>query len=214
MIFVTGGTGYVGRALIEALLGRGHHVRALARRGSESKLPANVETVVGDALDSSGWAADVQGCDTFVQLVGTPHPNPSKAAEFERVDLPSVRASVAAARAASVAHFVYVSVAQPAPVMHAYIAARSKGEAAIREAGLNATILRPWYILGPGHWWPLLILPLYGIARLIPSKRATAQRLGLVTHATMVAALVAAVERPEPGIRIVEVPAIRAARQL
>ena len=50
-----------------------------------------------------------------VHLVGTPHPGPAKAAEFRRVDLPSVAAPVAAARDRGAAHFVYVSVAQPAP---------------------------------------------------------------------------------------------------
>ena len=38
-VFITGGTGYVGRPLINLLLGRGHAVRALVRPGSEKKLP-------------------------------------------------------------------------------------------------------------------------------------------------------------------------------
>lgn len=57
--------------------------------------------------------------------------------------LPSIRASVTAARRVGIAHLVYVSVAQPAPVMRAFIAVRAQGEAMIREAGLTATILRP-----------------------------------------------------------------------
>ena len=70
------------------------------------------------------------------------------------------------------AHVVYVSVAQPAPMMHAYIAVRAEGEAALAASGLTATVLRPWYVLGPGHWWPLTLVPLYAIARLLPSTRA------------------------------------------
>ena len=108
---------------------------------------------------------------------------------------------------------VYVSVAHPAPLMRAYVEVRSAGEAAIRSAGLTATILRPWYVLGPGHRWPIALVPIYAAARLVPSLRAGAERLGLVTLAQMVAALVAAVEHPPaPGaIRIVEVPEIRRA---
>jgi hypothetical protein len=49
-----------------------------------------------------------------VHLVGTSHPSPAKAAEFQRVDLPSIQAAVSAARSANVAHLVYVSVAHPA----------------------------------------------------------------------------------------------------
>jgi uncharacterized protein YbjT (DUF2867 family) len=82
-------------------------------------------------------------------------------------------------------------------------------EEAIRSSGLNATILRPWYVLGPGHLWPYLILPGYWIAGLIPSKREAVQRLGLVTLKQMIGALVAAVENPVQGIKIVEVPEIR-----
>jgi uncharacterized protein YbjT (DUF2867 family) len=208
-VFVTGGTGYLGRPLIERLAARGHRVRALVRPGSERKLPAVAEPVVGNALDSSGWASEVAPADTLVHLVGTPHPSPSKAAEFNAIDLPSVKASVAAAAAARVKHFIYVSVAHPAPMMHAYIAVRSQGEALIRSHGLSATILRPWYVLGPGHWWPYALVPFYAIARMIPSTREGAVRLGLVTHAQMLRALAGAVESPATGIRIVEVPEIR-----
>jgi len=51
-VFVTGGTVYLGRPLIEALLGRGHTVRALARPGSAARLPAGATAVVGDALEA------------------------------------------------------------------------------------------------------------------------------------------------------------------
>jgi uncharacterized protein YbjT (DUF2867 family) len=210
-VFVTGATGYIGRPLVTALVARGHRVRALVRPESVSRVSAGVTTVVGNALDAATFAAAVTPADTIVHLVGTPHPSPSKAAEFQRVDLASARASVTAARLVRAPHFVYVSVAHPAPVMHAYIEARSAGERAIAEAGLTATIVRPWYVLGPGHRWPVLLVPLYAIARLIPSRRQGAERLGLVTLQQMVDALVRAVETPPaPGtIRIVEVPGIR-----
>ena len=213
-VFVTGATGYIGRRLVTALVARDHYVRALARPESASRVPAGVTTVVGDALDSATFAAVVTQKDTLVHLVGTPHPSPSKAAEFQRVDLASARASVTAARLARASHFVYVSVAHPAPVMHAYIEARTAAERAIAEAGLTATILRPWYVLGPGHRWPVLLTPLYAIARLIPSRREGAERLGLVTLQQMLDTLVRAIEDPpSPGtIRVVEVPDIRAGR--
>ena len=63
-------------------------------------------------------------------------------------------------RSAGVQHFVYISVAHPAPMMKAYIEVRSQCEAMIRQSGMNATILRPWYVLGPGHRWPYLLLPI------------------------------------------------------
>jgi len=212
-IFITGGTGYVGRRLVAELLARGHGVRALVRPGSEGRSPPGAEPVTGDALDHRTFAAAVRAGETFVQLVGTPHPNPRKAAEFERVDFVSARESVIAARAADVAHFVYVSVAQPAPAMQAYVGVRARCEALVRESGLDATFVRPWYVLGPGHRWPYLLAPMYWVAERLPSTRDTARRLGLVTLDAMVAALVQAVESPPRGVRVVEVPEIRGARR-
>src|SRR5713226_2010212 len=205
-IFITGGTGYVGQQLIVALLARGHRVRALARQSSIARVPTGATAVAGDALKADSVAAAIKSGDTLVHLVGTPHPSPAKAKEFQQVDLPSIRATVAAAQRAKVSHLVYVSVAQPAPVMRAFIEVRAAGEAMIREARLTATVLRPWYILGPGHWWPLILLPLYKITELLPSTRESAQRLGLVTIKQMGQALVGAVENPPaPGtIRIVD----------
>ena len=81
-VFITGGTGYVGRPLITLLLDRGHDVRALVRPGSEKKLPVGCQPVFGNALDGNSYAGQIKPADTFVQLVGVAHPSPSKAAEF------------------------------------------------------------------------------------------------------------------------------------
>lgn len=211
-VFVTGGTGYIGARLIPQLLTRGHTVRVLARSGSVDRVPAGASVVIGDALDAESFVSELRTGDTVVHLVGTPHPSPAKASEFVRVDLASIRATVDAARRVGVSHLVYVSVAQPAPVMQAYLAVRAEGEKAIANTSLAATVLRPWYVLGPGHRWPFLLVPFYALARVVPSWRAGAQRLGLVTLTQMVNALVRAVEDPPAAgsVRIIDVPAIRA----
>jgi uncharacterized protein YbjT (DUF2867 family) len=212
LVFVAGGTGYMGRRVIPALLVRGHRVRALAREGSQAKLSSGCAAVLGNALDEKTFASRIAPADTYLQLIGVAHPSPAKAAEFRAVDLASAQASARAAAAASVSHFVYVSVAQPAPVMKAYVEARAEGEAAIRSAGLNATFVRPWYVLGPGHRWPYFFLPVYWLLQLFPPSRDTARRLSPVSLKQMIATLVAAVEDPAAGIRIVETPEIRRTR--
>lgn len=213
-ILVTGGTGYIGAHLVPVLVAHGHRVRVLAREQSAGRVAAGATPVIGDALDEVSVQSALKPGDTLIHLVGTPHPNPSKADQFEKVDLVSIRATVAAAKSAAISHLVYVSVAQPAPVMRAYLWVRTLGETMIREAGLTATILRPWYVLGPGREWPVVIKPLYKLAEMIPLTRATAERLGLITIEQMVNALVRAVENP-PLLgqrRIVDVPAIKSAR--
>ncbi len=213
-IFMTGGTGYMGQHLIPLLTQRGHTIRALVRKGSESKIPDGAITVPGDALVLDSFVDQIHPSDTFVQLVGVPHPSPSKGAEFRAIDLVSVRASVAAATRARIQHFVYVSIAHPAPMMKDYIAVRSEGESLIQASGMNATILRPWYVLGPGHRWPYALIPFYWLCECLPSTRSSARRLGLVTLEQMLTALVTAVEHQTAGIQVMEVPAIRAAPAL
>jgi uncharacterized protein YbjT (DUF2867 family) len=210
---VTGATGYLGRALVAALAPRGHRVRALVRPQSAGRLPRGVEAIEGDALDAASIAAALRPGDTLVQLVGTPHPGPHKGTQFRAVDAVSGHAAVAAAVRAGASHFVYLSVAQPAPVMQAYIDVRAGVESAIRASGLTATVLRPWYVLGPGHWWPLALQPFYALAGALPWTRPLSERLGLVTLAQMVDALVRAIEQPPAAreVRLVDVPGIRSA---
>jgi nucleoside-diphosphate-sugar epimerase len=208
-VFVTGGTGYIGSRLAARLLQRGHVVDALVRPGSQLRLPAGCNAVPGNALDRHTFERRIAPAETFVQLVGTPHPSPAKARQFHGVDLVSARESAAAAAAAGIAHFVYVSVAQGVPVMLAYQQTRALGEAAVREHGLRATVLRPWYVLGPGHRWPYLLAPLYWLAERVPATRERARRAGLVTLEQMLQALVFAVEHRPGADRVVGVVDIR-----
>ena len=78
-------------------------------------------------------------------------------------------------------------------------------------SGVPATVLRPWYVLGPGRRRPCLLKPLYFVCERLPPTRETALRLGFVTRTQMIDALVRAVEAPAEGFRVVTVPEIRAA---
>jgi uncharacterized protein YbjT (DUF2867 family) len=210
-VFIAGGTGYIGSALIPILLEREHRVRVLVRPGSKAKLPAACEVVSGNALDANTYRQLIRPADTFIHLVGVPHPSPSKGAEFRAIDLVSAREAISACAELDMHHFIYLSVAHPAPMMKDYIAVRAECEHMIQERRLNATILRPWYVLGPGHRWPYALLPFYKICEWLPFTRAGALRLGLVTLDQLIVALVEAVESPTQGTRVVGVPEIRAA---
>jgi uncharacterized protein YbjT (DUF2867 family) len=93
--------------------------------------------------------------------------------------------------------------------MRAYIAARAAGETLVRALTMPTTILRPWYVLGRRHWWPIVLLPIYWLLRRLPQTREAATRLGLVTHTQMLSALLRAIESDGPGVTTVAVPEIR-----
>jgi uncharacterized protein YbjT (DUF2867 family) len=209
-VFITGATGYIGKRLAAQLIQRGHAVFALTRKGSAHKVPAGATVIVADPFDAASFQSSIPKGSVFVQLLGVPHPSPKKSAQFQSIDLRSVMASADAAAYAGVSHFVYVSVAMtPSKLMAAYQQVRQQGEAYCESKNLNCTFIRPWYVLGPGHYWPILLLPLYGIAEFIPSMRSKARAMGLVTIGKMIAALVNAVEAEPVRRRIIEVGDIR-----
>lgn len=179
------------------------------RPGSERKLSAGITGVLSDPLRMDSYTEQVRGADTFVHLIGVAHPSPAKAKEFREIDLVSVQVAVKAASVAGISHFVYLSVAQPAKMMQAFIDVRSEGERLIRESGMSATFVRPWYVLGPGHRWPYLLIPFYWICERLPATKESAVRLGLVTISQMLDTLVWSIENPAQGVRILGVPEIR-----
>jgi nucleoside-diphosphate-sugar epimerase len=208
-VFITGATGYMGQRLVPLLIQRGHTVKVLVRRGSESKAPAGADIVMADPLHADSYTKAIRPCDTFVHLIGVPHPSPAKAKQFRSIDFVSAHVAIDSAKEANIEHFVYLSVAHPAPMMRSYIAVRSECEETIRKRGLTATILRPWYVLGPGHRWPAALAPFYWLCERLPMTREAARRLGLVTLEQMIDALVWSVENPPVGIRVLGVPEIK-----
>lgn len=213
-IFITGGTGYLGARLIKRLLKRGHRVLALVRAGSASKLPPGAEVIIGNALDGDSFRDKIPAGCTFIHLVGVSHPGPSKAELFRTIDLASIQASAKAIQGLGIEQFIYVSVAQtPSGVMAEYQKCRAEGERLLLASPdiQSLTILRPWYVLGPGHWWPVLLLPFYAFAKLAGrSIGAKARAFGLVWLHQMLRALEFAVETsPTHTPRILEINDIR-----
>jgi uncharacterized protein YbjT (DUF2867 family) len=208
-IFITGGTGYIGKAIIPELLKRGYSIKSLVREKSIRKIPIGCKTVIGDALDYKTYVEEINSADTFIHLVGVSHPGPLKADQFRKIDFVSLEQSVDAALQAKIKHFIFLSVAQPAPLMKEYIKVRKECEEILKQSKLNTTTIRPWYVLGPGHKWPYLLIPFYKIFENLSSTKETAKRLGLVSIKQMVQTLLYAVENPATDFRIIDVPEIK-----
>lgn len=93
--------------------------------------------------------------------------------------------------------------------MKACVGVRAEVEALLQATGLNATIVRPWYVLGPGHRWPRCFQPVYKVLERLPVTRDAAVRLGLVTLDQMIGTLIGTIEHLPRGVRIWGIPAIR-----
>jgi hypothetical protein len=73
--------------------------------------------------------------------------------------------------------------------MKEYREVRAAGEVLLKTTGARCSFIRPWYVLGPGHWWPILLRPMYALARLIPATREQSRQQGLVTIDQMIRTL-------------------------
>ena len=181
-VFIAGGTGYIGKRLIRILLNEGYNVTALVREQSLKKLPDGCKAVIGNPFDSASYISSIPANCIFIHMIGVSHPGPKKKLLFYSVDLASLKVSVEAAKQAEAEHFIYISVAQhPTKVMADYQEARKLGEETVLASGLTSTFIRPWYVVGPGHYWPLLFQPVFKLMEIIPSTSAQAKALALVS---------------------------------
>ena len=136
MIVVTGATGNVGRTLVGLLAAAGEQVRAVSRRTPDAALPDGVVHHAADLEDPAGLAAALDGADALFLLVAGPDP----------------QAAVGVAKAAGVKRIVLLSSqgAGTRPEAYSHPAAF---EAAVRESGLDWTILRPTGFASNAYQW-------------------------------------------------------------
>ncbi len=107
-ILVTGASGAIGDALIPALEGSGHAVRAFARDPSRVRRDGVDEVVRGDAVTGAGLAEALDGVDVAYYLIHSMEPAPEGAPSFAERETGAARRFAAAARAAGVRRVVYL----------------------------------------------------------------------------------------------------------
>ncbi len=144
ILAVTGGTGFVGQHLLPMATGHGIAVRALARRPQPPR--PGVTWIAGDLASPGDLCA---GADAVLHIAGTI--NARDRAGFDAGNVAGTAGIVAAARAAGVRRFVHVSsLAAREPSLSDYGASKAAAEDVVGAAGLDAAIIRPPGVYGPG----------------------------------------------------------------
>jgi len=152
MILVTGGTGFVGQALIRQLVAQGKAVRTLLRPSQSSpNLPRGipVEVAVSSLNDERSLRAALKGVDTIFHLAGSERIG-SKA-DLTGVDIAGTRTLVQTAVQAKVKRIFYLShLGADRASAFALLKAKAIAEHFIVKSGVNYTIFRSGPIYGPG----------------------------------------------------------------
>lgn len=155
MILVAGGTGFVGAGIVRELVRRGKPVAVLSRNADKvsSRFPGlTVAARQGDVTDPASLPAALAGVETVIgcqQFPNSPIENPDKGYTFEKVDAEGTENLVAAAKAAGVKRYIYLSGVGAAPEGRHWFRAKWRAEKAVRESGLVYTIIRPTWVYGP-----------------------------------------------------------------
>lgn len=176
-VLVTGGSGFVGRRVVEELVARGHRVVAPMRKPvfwPDVQVPA-----IGDLGPDTDWSGVLRGCDAVIHCAARAHILDDRAAdplvEFRCVNRDGTLRLAQQAGDAGIGHFVFVSTikvngettpahrpftADDAPnPQDAYGIAKAEAELGLRAMGFAVlTILRPPLVHGPGAKGNLALL--------------------------------------------------------
>jgi nucleoside-diphosphate-sugar epimerase len=218
--FVTGGSGFIGGALVRRLVADGWTVRALARSdaSADAVRERGAEPVRGELADTGSMAAGAAGCEVAFHAAAQLG-DWGRREDFERGNVAGTRNALAAARQAGVRRFVHVGteaallagdplveVDERAPLRFdspaLYSSTKARAEEAVIEAnrdGLETVVVRPRFVWGRGD---TTLLP--AMAEMVRAGRFAwvgggRQRTSTTHVENAVEGLVLAAQRGAPG---------------
>jgi uncharacterized protein YbjT (DUF2867 family)/membrane protease YdiL (CAAX protease family) len=146
-IAIAGGTGFVGRHVVEVLRASGHGVLVIARH--QGRTPLGAELIVCDIAREPVPTAVLRGCDVLVNLLGIKREQGRQT--FEAVHVDATHRLLRACQEAAIRRVVHVSVVCSRPDPRSpYHDTKWRAEQAVRKSGRDFTILRPGVVYGRG----------------------------------------------------------------
>ena len=156
-VFVTGGTGLLGRYVCQALIGQGFLPRLLVRSGSEGKIELDVRercrVTPGDLTVRESVEMGAQGTSAIVHFAGVWKEQPLRGITFEKAHVHATANILYSASVWGISRLIFVSVAgarlgDPVP----FLDTRGRAEALVRGSDRSWTVFRPapWYDLRDG----------------------------------------------------------------
>lgn len=197
-VFLTGGSGFVGREVIKQLLAEQHNVRALIRQTSALKQLNGLETVIGDTTRPETLKNQLIGCDAVIHLVGIIREGHSRGITFERLHTEATENILQAAQEQGVQRYIQMSAnGTGESAVTGYHRTKWAAEEKVRQSNLHWTIFRPSLIFGPQDMFVNMLARLIKTLPLVPVMGDGQYQLQPV-HVTDVAkSFVAALQQTE-----------------
>ena len=199
-VFVTGGTGFVGREILGQLLSAGHEVRALVRDGSQDKLSGhqNLETHIGDVTDAASLGGALDGCDAVIHLVGIIREFPGRGITFKKMHVTATENILEACDEQGVQRFLHMSSnGTRERGTTAYHRTKWQAEELVRASGLDWTIFRPSLIFGRGSEFVKMLTELIRRVPVVPVIGDGQYRMQPVSVEQVAVSFVKALAMPE-----------------
>ena len=173
-ILILGGTGFVGRHVCEKLTRMGCSMTVITRRASQAAAIQNlprVRVLEGDVYNSAFLAQCMAQHDVVINLIAILHGSEAAFGKAH-VQLPQVIAEACLAR--GVKRLIHISALGASPDgPSAYQRSKAQGEALLKQAGLDLTLLQPSVIFGADDKFLNLFAQLQQIAPVVPLAGAS-----------------------------------------
>ena len=196
-IFITGGTGFVGRYLVQELSRRGHHTKLLVHK-KKSVTDSLSEQIEGDITRPETFVHAVTGCDAVIHLVGIIREFPSRGITFELLHVQATANILAAAKTAGVRRYLHMSaLGTRENAVSGYHKTKFRAEELVRDCGLECTIMRPSLIYGAGDAFISMLAKQLRLAPVIPVIGNGEYRLQPIHAGDIATCFALALDKPE-----------------
>jgi len=205
-VLVTGGTGVVGRATVDALLARGHEVRLFSRHAADDvkEWPHRVEPFPGDVANEVELRGAAEECEAVIHLTAIVAESPPDAT-FEKVNVGGTANLVREAERAGAKRFIYVSSLGADGGDSPYQRSKLRGEEVTRSFRGHWIIVRPGNVYGTGDEQLSLILRMVRTLPAVPVIAGGDKPFQPIWADDVGAALAMAAERDDLAGRVLEI---------
>lgn len=197
-VFVTGGTGFVGRAIITQLSAEKHKVRALIHRSNALDNSVDIETVIGNTTKPETLEGLLSGCDAVIHLVGIIREFPRRGITFDKLHTQSTANILRAAEAQGVQRYIQMSAnGTRENAETGYHRTKWEAEQLVRQSKLDWTILQPSLVFGPRDMFVNMLAQLIKTLPIVPVMGNGKYQLQPVYVEDVARSFIMALDKPE-----------------